>query len=237
MRATRRVYAVALGAASLVLVGSMAGAVAYASNNGPSGTNPWSPGNGMMGQGWSQSDSADEASVTMEQATKIASDWVSANLPGATIDAGTQMPMGYVFVASKDGKVVAHVMVNDDNGKVYAVNAASVGGMMGGGWANGNGTGNGMMGQGWSNGRGQMMGQGRRPGSVTMTLATAQSRADEWLAANEPGATATAGTLRPMGYVFTVTDGGATIGRLMVFDQGGQVVFHAYTATPSGGTA
>jgi hypothetical protein len=211
----------------------MAGAVAYASNGGPSGTNPWSPGGGMMGQGWSQFDSADEASVTLEQATKIASDWVSASLPGATIDAGTQMPMGYLFVVSQDGAVVAHVMVNDDNGRVYAVNAASVGGMMGGGWASGGG----MMGQGWANGRGQMMGQGRRPGSVTMTLATAQSRADEWLAANEPGAIATAGTLRPMGYVFTVTKSGVTIGRLMVFDRSGQVVFHAYTASPSGGTA
>jgi hypothetical protein len=227
MRATRRMYAIVLGTASVVLVGSMVGAVAYAANGGPSGgnDNSWSQGlsgGGMMG-GY-QADSSGAASVTVDQAKAIAADWATANLPGATVDAGRQMPMGYLFVATKDGKIVAHLMVNDDTGKVYAVNTTGVGG-------------GGMMGQGWANGRGQMMGQGGRPGAVAMTPSEAQTRADAWLAANQPGATATTGTLRPMGYAFTVSKAGSVIGRLMVVDRGGQVVFHAYASTTSGGSA
>lgn len=225
MKATRRIYMVALGAAGLVLVGSMAGAVAYATNNGPSTDpgNSWSQGlgGGMMGGGWNQTDSADSASVTIDQARQIAQEWVATNAQGGVLDAGVQMPMGYLFVVTQGDKVVAHVMVNDDTGKVYGVNAASFG--------------SGMMGNGWSNGRGQMMGQGRRPSPTTLSLADAQGRADAWLVKNRPGATATAGAPRRMGYAFTVTEGGSAIGRLMVFDLSGQVVFHAYAST--GGSA
>ena len=176
MKATRRMYTVALGAAGLVLAGSMVGAVAYAANGGPSGNNdsPWSQGlsggmmgggwadgnsGGMMGQGWSQGDSTDTPAVTLDQATKIASDWVAAKYPGATLGTGTHMPIGYLFVASKDGKVVAHVMVNDDTGQVFAGNGRNFGGMMGRGWSNGpTGTAG-----------GGMMGQGRRPASSMMS--------------------------------------------------------------------
>jgi hypothetical protein len=134
MKATRRIYTVAIGAAGLVLAGSMVGAVAYAANGGPSGSkdNSWSQGlsGGMMG-GWSQNGSSETASVTLDQAATIATDWAATNLPGASLDSGLQMPMGYVFVATKDGKVVAHVMVNDDTGKVFAVDSANFGSMMG----------------------------------------------------------------------------------------------------------
>ena len=164
MKASRRMYMVALGAAGLVLVGSMAGAAAYAVNSGsPRSTDAWGPGSGggMMG-GWSQADSANDASVTLAQASKIATDWAASNLPGATLDSGLQMPMGYVFVATKDGKVVAHVMVNDDTGQVFAGNGRNSGGMMGRGWANGTNGSN-----GW-NGGGMMGGQGGRTSSSMM---------------------------------------------------------------------
>ena len=113
MRATRRVYTVALGATGLVLVGSMAGAAAYAASSGAAGTtgNSWGPGwgsgpGGMMG-GWGSADSGDAPEVTLDQAKEIADQWVATNQPGATADAGFQMPMGYVFVVSRDGTVVA----------------------------------------------------------------------------------------------------------------------------------
>ncbi len=91
---------------------------------------------GMMGD-WNQGGSTDTPTVTLDQATKIASDWVAAKYPGATLGTGTRMPIGYLFVASKDGKVVAHVMVNDDTGQVFASNGRNFGGMMGRGWSNG----------------------------------------------------------------------------------------------------
>jgi hypothetical protein len=117
----------------------------------------------MMGQGWNQGDSTDTPAVTLDQATKIASDWVATKYPGATVGTGNQMPIGYLFVATKDGKVVAHVMVNDDTGKVFAGNGRNFAGMMGGGWANGT---NGVAGGG-------MMGQGRRSASPTSSGASA----------------------------------------------------------------
>ncbi|MHB1066170.1 MAG: hypothetical protein ACYC2Z_01885, partial [Candidatus Nanopelagicales bacterium] len=94
--------------------------------------------------------SADTPQVTLDQATKIARDWVAANYPGATVGAGTRMPIGYLFVATKDGSAVAHVMVNDDTGQVLASNGRNSGGMMGGGWGNlaTGATGGGMMGHG-----------------------------------------------------------------------------------------
>ncbi|MDO8307163.1 MAG: hypothetical protein Q7V58_02250 [Actinomycetota bacterium] len=174
MNASRRMYTVAIGAASVVLAGTMIGAVAYAADGGPTGSNDsswnewmnggmmnggWNNGGmmnggwnngGMFGQGWNQGASEDAPAVTLDQATKIAGDWIAANYPGATVGAGTPMPIGYWFVASKDGSTIAHVMVNDDTGQVLATNGRSFGGMMGGGWGNAtNGTtGGGMMGQG-----------------------------------------------------------------------------------------
>lgn len=184
MNASRRMYTVAIGAASVVLAGTMIGAVAYAADGGPTGNNysSWNQGmnggmmnggwnsggmfndgwnsggmmtggwnsGGMFGQGWDQGASDEAAAVTLDQATKIAGDWIAANYPGATVGAGTPMPIGYWFVASKDGSTIAHVMVTDDTGQVLATNGRGFGGMMGGGWGNAtNGTtGGGMMGQG-----------------------------------------------------------------------------------------
>ncbi len=164
MNGSRRMYTVAIGAASVVLAGTMIGAVAYAADGGPTGSNDsswnqWMNGGmmngggntgGMFGQGWNQGASEDAPAVTLDQATRIAGDWIATNYPGATVSTGTQMPIGYWFVASKDGSTIAHVMVNDDTGQVLATNGRSFGGMMGGGWGNAtNGTtGGGMMGQG-----------------------------------------------------------------------------------------
>lgn len=164
MNASRRMYTVAIGVASVVLAGTMIGAVAYAADGGPTGNNDgsWNQGmngammnggwnsGGMLGQGWSQGASEEAPAVTLDQATKIATDWIAAHYPGATVGAGTPMPIGYLFVASKDGSTIAHVMVNDDTGQVLATNGRSFGGMMGGGWGDAtNGTtGGGMMGQG-----------------------------------------------------------------------------------------
>lgn len=153
MKSSRRIYAVALGAAGLVLVGSTVGAAAFAANEGPSrnSDHSWSQGTtgGMMGR-WSEDDASDTPAVSQEQAAKIAADWAASNLPGVTLDSGLQMPMGYVFVASKDGKVATHVMVNEDTGEVFASNSRTFGGMMGRGLGNGGAgtTGGGMNGQG-----------------------------------------------------------------------------------------
>jgi hypothetical protein len=174
MNASRRTYAVAIAAATLVLAGSMVGAAAYAANDGTSanGDNSWSQGlgsgmmggswgegGGMMGRGWSQGTSTDTPAVTLDKATTLAKDWAATDLPDATLDSGLQMPMGYLFVARDNGKVVAHVLVNDDTGQVWAVDSANFGGMMGRGWENGIG----------GTGGGAMMGQGRLAGSSMMS--------------------------------------------------------------------
>jgi hypothetical protein len=151
----------------------MVGAAAYAANDGASGNwdsswsqgpgsgirgGGWGGGGGMMGRSWSQGTSTDTPAVAPDQATTLAKDWAAANLPGATLDAGLQMPMGYLFVARENGKVVAHVLVNDDTGRVLSVDGANFGGMMGRGWENGIGGTEG----------GAMMGQGRLAGSSMM---------------------------------------------------------------------
>jgi hypothetical protein len=212
MKASRRLYTVALGAAGLVLAGSMVGAVAYAANGGPSGSNDnsWSQGlsggmmggsgngGGMMG-GLNQTGSSETASVTLDQAATIATDWAASNLPGASLDSGLQMPMGYVFVATKSGKVVAHVMVNDDTGKVFAVDSSNFGSMMGG----------------WN--------QDGSTGTATVSLDQAAQIAGDWVAAKYPGATVSAGTQMPIGYLFVASKDGKAVAHVMVNDDTGQV--------------
>jgi hypothetical protein len=212
MKASRRLYMVALGAAGLVLAGSLVGAAAYAANSTPTGNNdgPWSQGmmgggwdngsgGGMMGQGWSQNGSTDAPEITLDQAKKIATDWSATNLPGATLDAGIQMPMGYVFVATKDGKAVAHVMVNDDTGKVYAVNSSSFGGMMGG----------------WN--------PSSSADGASVTADQATKIATDWVATKYPGATVSKAAQMRIGYLFVVTKDGKVVAHIMVNDDTGQV--------------
>jgi hypothetical protein len=177
MNASRRTYAVAIAAATLVLAGSMVGAAAYAANDGTSANGDsswsqglgsgmmgdgWGEGGGMMGRGWSQGTSTDTPAVTLDKATTLAKDWAATDLPDATLDSGLQMPMGYLFVARENGKVVAHVLVNDDTGRVLSVDSANFGGMMGRGWENGIGgtEGGAMMGQGRLSGSSMMSGRG-----------------------------------------------------------------------------
>lgn len=207
-------YGVALGAAGLVLVGSMVGAAAYAANGGPSGNNDnswsqglsggmmgggWSNGGGMMGQGWSPDNATDTPTVTLEQAAKSATDWAATNLPGATLDSGLRMPMGYVFVASKDGAVAAHVIVNDDTGKVFAVNNGNVGGMM----------------DGWN--------QTGSADAASVTLDEATKIAGDWVAVKYPGATVGTGTQMPIGYLFVASRDGEVVAHVMVNDDTGKV--------------
>jgi hypothetical protein len=54
--------------------------------------------------------------VTAEQARAQAQAWVDRYAAGATLDAGTPMPRGYRFTASRNAQVVAVVMVDDDTG-------------------------------------------------------------------------------------------------------------------------
>lgn len=215
MKLSRRMYGVGLGAGLLILAGSMVGAAAYAANGGPTGNNSnswsqglsggmmggdWSGGVGRLGPDWSQDDAKDAPTVTLDQAAKLATDWAVVNLPGATLDSGLQMRMGYVFVASKDGKVVAHVIVNDDTAEVSAVNSEDFGGMMGD----------------WD-----------QPGSAesgAVTLDQATQIANDWVTAKYPGATVGAGTQMPIGYLFAASRDGNVVAHVMVNDDNGEVL-------------
>lgn len=141
MNTTRRGYIVALVAAVVVLLGSMAAAVAYAAN---SYSWPWSPagqsgdawqqgpgpGGDMMdrGRGWDNgsggmmgpdADGDDgPAQISLAQAKKLADDWIVENQPGGAAGSGTQMPVGYVFPVTKDDQIVGMLMVDDDTGQV-----------------------------------------------------------------------------------------------------------------------
>jgi hypothetical protein len=199
----------------MVLAGSMVGAVAYAANSGPAGNNDnswsqglrggmmgggWSNVGGMMGQGWNQDNATGTPAVTREQAAKSAADWAATNLPGATLDSGLQMPMGYVFVAIKDGKVVAHVIVNDDTGTVFGVNGGNSGGMMGG----------------WN--------PSESADSASVTLDRATKTASDWVAVKYPGATVGTGTQMPIGYLFVASKDGKVVAHVMVNGDTGQVL-------------
>ncbi|MEI6624309.1 MAG: hypothetical protein WCP28_20655 [Actinomycetes bacterium] len=89
-----------------------------------------------------------------------------------------------------------------------------------------NGRGQGMMGRG--GGYGGMMDQGDDDAAATVSADQARVLADAWLAKNQPGATAGAVVTMPMGYVFPVTRNGTGVGTVMVNDDNGSVVFHAW---------
>jgi hypothetical protein len=136
MTGQRRGYVIALVAAVLALFVSVGAAMTVvASGNGwhlnnsaqassPDGWREGLAGNGMMGQGrggggmmgdW---DDQDTPSISADQAKTAAEAWAAANQPGATVGAVVQMPMGYLFTVTKDGKSVGTIIVNDDTGQV-----------------------------------------------------------------------------------------------------------------------
>jgi hypothetical protein len=127
---------IALVVAVLALVVSVGAAMTWmASGNGwhlnnaaqassPDGWRQGLAGGGMMGQGrgggemmgdWNDQDSP---SITTDQARTAAEAWAGANQPGSTVGSGVQMPMGYLFPLTEDGRSVGTIIVNDDTGQV-----------------------------------------------------------------------------------------------------------------------
>jgi len=136
MTGQRRGYVIALVVAVLALVVSVGAAMTWmASGNGwhlnnaaqassPDGWRQGLAGGGMMGQGrgggemmgdWNDQDSP---SITTDQARTAAEAWAGANQPGSTVGSGVQMPMGYLFPLTEDGRSVGTIIVNDDTGQV-----------------------------------------------------------------------------------------------------------------------
>lgn len=91
------------------------------------------------------------------------------------------------------------------------------------GWRQGLNGGGGMMGQG--RGGGGMMGDWNEQDTPRITADQAEATAQAWAAANQAGATVGAGALMPMGYLFTVTKDGQSVGTIIVSDDTGQVAW------------
>ena len=101
-------------------------------------------------------------------------------------------------------------------------------------WTNATGPGDS---EGWRQGLngGAMMGQGRggsgmmgdwdEQGAPRITADSAKVAAEAWAATNQPGATVAAGGQMPMGYPFTVTEDGQSVGMIIVNDDTGQVTW------------
>lgn len=136
MTGQRRGYLIALAVAVVALIVSAGSAIGFVVTHGtgpadsrqlsPS-SDGWQsgPGAGMMGgQGWDGGGMMDDwndqgtATITPSQAQAAAAAWVAANQPGATLNDGTRMPMGYLFTVTKDGVSVGTIVVNDDTGQV-----------------------------------------------------------------------------------------------------------------------
>ena len=139
MTGQRRAYVIALVAAVLALVVSLGAAMTFMTYgnslhltnstpvSNPDGWRQGLAGDGWMDQGrggggmmgdWNDQGDPDAASVTPEAAKSIADAWAVANQPGATMSAGVQMPMGYLFTVTEDGRNVGTIIVNDDTGQV-----------------------------------------------------------------------------------------------------------------------
>lgn len=136
MTRQRRGYVIALVVAVVALIVSVGSAIGFVltPRTGPAdsrqlapSSDGWQsgPGAGMMGgQGWDGGGMMDDwndqgaATITPAQAQAAAAAWVAANQPGATLNEGNRMPMGYLFTLTKDGRSVGTIIVNDDTGQV-----------------------------------------------------------------------------------------------------------------------
>lgn len=72
---------------------------------------------------------------------------------------------------------------------------------------------------------GGMMGDRDHQDTPSITTDQAQTAAGQWAAANRPGATVGAGVHMPMGYQFTLTEDGKSVGTIIVNDDTGQVTW------------
>lgn len=92
----------------------------------------WMMGGGWAGQGttdgWSSGDSWGDSRtygwngdgpVTAAQAREEAQRWLNRYAASARLSDQVAMPMGYRFLATQDGTVVAMIMVDDDTGTVF----------------------------------------------------------------------------------------------------------------------
>lgn len=99
------------------------------------------------------------------------------------------------------------------------------------GWQPGPG-GSMMGGQGWDGGG--MMDDRNDRAAATITPEQARSAAEAWVVANQPGATVSNGIRMPMGYLFTLTKNGVSVGTIVVNDDTGQVTWwQRVTPSPS----
>lgn len=216
---TRRLYVVALSAASLALVGTIGAAAAYAVNVGTAAATPaavvadWNDGPGwtmdpdaMMGGAWG---SSTDFTVSADQARAKAQAWLGSREPGATLGTAVQMPMGFRFPVSLNGTVVGVVIVNGVSGAVTGHAVTPGQSPWTDNWA-------GMMGQNWNTGT-----------TFAITDAQAAAKARDWLASREPGATIGQAVRTPMGYRFIVSLNGTRVGVVMVNGVSGAVGGHA----------
>lgn len=75
----------------------------------------------MMGTGWagwSDHRMVGSGPVTAPEASLAAQRWLARYAPSAQLGDRTPMPMGFRFLASENGSLVAMIMVDDDTGTV-----------------------------------------------------------------------------------------------------------------------
>ena len=78
------------------------------------------PGSGWSGDGWGDSRSYGlngTGPVTAPQAREVAQRWLDRYATSAQLGDPVAMPMGYRFLGSQGGTVVAMIMVDEDTGK------------------------------------------------------------------------------------------------------------------------
>jgi hypothetical protein len=116
MTTDRRGYQLALAVAVVALLASIglapAASTARAGRAGQDTEARAGWGAGMMGSDGGTGPVSRYAARTLAQA------WVARNLPGSDVDEGTSMPMGHRFTVTRDNRIVAVIMVDDDTGRV-----------------------------------------------------------------------------------------------------------------------
>lgn len=144
MNGNRTWYVVGLVAASALLVGTMVATfsnvhdrMALADHRGPgygAGAGPgyggmmgngWGngPGNGsggMMRNGWGNDDDSPQAAAA---AKSLAQAWVDQNAAGATLGDAQDMPMGYMFIVTRNNQTVAYLMVVNGSVRAHVLTA------------------------------------------------------------------------------------------------------------------
>jgi hypothetical protein len=89
-------------------------------SSGQAWTDDWP--DGWSGDGWSDSHSYGwngTGPVTAAQAREVAQRWLDRYATSARLGDPVAMPMGYRFLASQGGTVVAMIMVDDDTSTIF----------------------------------------------------------------------------------------------------------------------